>query len=174
MARVRAGLLFPEAAPARHASGTQAPSVTQLPSHLVTQSPRHRPSNTVSLSNARFARRPPKGERPASGAAKRDDAHAAPTSPQLLSHSVTQSLAVQCCFFIKCEILPAQNEPCPPKPRRTGGEGGFPPFPPFSARRPRPAASPPRRAFSAISAVKAEQFPCQRHGKKVINIKVCT
>ena len=42
-----------------------------------------------------------------------------------------------------------------------------PPFPPF-------AVYPPWRASSAISALKAVQFPCQRRGKKVINIKVCT
>jgi len=33
---------------------------------------------------------------------------------------------------------------------------------------------PPFSASSAISALKAAQFPCQSHGKIVINIKVCT
>ena len=43
----------------------------------------------------------------------------------------------------------------------------FPQSPPF-------AVYPPWRASSACSALKAVQFPCQRRGKKVINIKVCT
>ena len=50
-----------------------------------------------------------------------------------------------------------------------------PPFPPFSAfSAPSLAGLRPLPWPAAISAVKAVQFPCQRRGKIVINIKVCT
>jgi len=137
------------------------------------------PPATASCPGVVPARRNEAGRRslPASGGPE-----AVPFGHCLLPFAVCWSPSPLCVPSIPARRDSGQASACslaglrPPWPGCGSGRGPLP-WPaalkavPFAVAFPQ---SLPSSALSAISAVKTAQFPCQRHGKKVTNIKVCT